>query len=336
MQLSYLFFGHPTEPQASLVRQMGVRYAIAKLAPDLTGDLPPYDRDSLSRAKDRFADAGLELIGLEGDQFDMNHIKFGKDGRDEDLARYRQMLQNMGELGIRLLCYNFMAGIGWYRTHTETAERGGALVSSFDADYARALPLTEFGEVPEATIWSNYEYFLQNVIPTAEQYGVQMALHPDDPPISPLRGIGRIFTNAEGVRRALALTDSPAHGLTFCQGTYTTMGEDVPALIQEWKDRIRFVHIRDVAGTREHFHETFHDNGPTDMATMLRCYRDAGFTGPLRSDHVPTMVGEDNTHFGYGMLGNLFGIGYIKGLLDGIAANQSIPVNGHSQAVQIH
>ena len=319
MQLSYLFFGYPTEPQATLVRQMGVRYAIAKLAPELTGNVAPDQYEALTEAKTRFADAGFDLIGLEGDQFDMSRIKFGLEGRDEDLERYGRMLKNMGRLGVNLLCYNFMAGIGWYRTHTETPERGGALVSSFDADYAKTLPLTEHGEVSESQIWENYAYFIQRVIPVAERAGVQMALHPDDPPVSPLRGIGRIFTGANGVRRALALSNSPAHGLTFCQGTYTTMGEDVPALIQEWKDRIRFVHIRDVAGTREAFRETFHDNGPTDMAAMLRCYGEIGFAGPLRSDHVPTMAGEDNTHFGYGMMGNLFGIGYIKGMMDALA-----------------
>jgi mannonate dehydratase len=316
MQLSYLFFGYPTEPQAALVRQMGVRYAIAKLAPDLTGNATPDDFAALQEAKNRFAEAGFDLIGLEGDQFDMNRIKLGLDGRDDDLERYKQMLQNMGELNINLLCYNFMAGIGWYRTQTDVRERGDALVSSFDAEVASTLPLTEWGNVPETQIWANYEYFIQRVLPVAERAGVRMALHPDDPPVSPLRGIGRIFTNADGVRWALSLSDSPAHGLTFCQGTYTTMGEDVPALIQEWQDRIRFVHIRDVAGTREAFRETFHDNGPTDMAALLRCYQKIGFAGPLRSDHVPTMAGEDNTHFGYGMLGNLFGIGYIKGIMD--------------------
>lgn len=323
MQLSHLFFGYPTEPQATLVRQMGVRYAIAKLAPDLTGESAPDDFDALQRAKNRFTEAGFDLIGLEGDQFDMTRIKFGpgrvrRDGREEDLERYGRMLENMGRLGINLLCYNFMAGIGWYRTQTDVAERGGALISGFDAEYARTLPLTEFGEVSEAQIWANYAYFIERVLPIAERAGVQMALHPDDPPVSPLRGIGRIFTTAEGVRRALALSDSPAHGLTFCQGTYTTMGEDVPALIREFADRIRFVHIRDVVGTRDRFRETFHDNGPTDMAALLRCYHEIGFVGPLRSDHVPTMAGEDNTHFGYGMLGNLFGIGYIKGMIDSL------------------
>jgi mannonate dehydratase len=318
MLLSHLFFGYPTEPQATLLRQMGIQHAIAKLAPELTGNHPPYDLNALKQAKDRFAETGFTLIGLEGDQFDMNQIKFGLDGRDKHIDQYGRMLQNMGEQGIRLLCYNFMAGIGWYRTNTETLERGGALVSSFDAGYARTLPLTDYGEVSDRQIWDNYRYFIERVIPIAEKAGVQMALHPDDPPVSPLRGIGRIFTSADGVRRALSLSDSPAHGLTFCQGTYTTMGEDVPSLIAEWKERIRFVHIRDVTGTPDCFRETFHDNGPTDMATLLRCYDDTGFDGPLRSDHVPTMAGEDNTHVGYGMLGNLFGIGYIRGLMDAL------------------
>ena len=118
-----------------------------------------------------------------------------------------------------------------------------------------------------------------------------MGLHPDDPPVSPLQGIARIFTSPDAVRKALSLSDSPSHGLTFCQGTYVTMGAPVAELVREWKDRIFFVHQRDVAGTAENFHETFHDNGPTDMAAMLRVYKEVGFDGPLRSDHVPTMAG---------------------------------------------
>ena len=107
MQLSYLFFGYPTEPQAALVRQMCVRYAIAKLAPDLTGQPAPDDFGALKHAKERFAEAGFELVGLEGDQFDMNRIKFGLEGRDDDLERYRRMLENMGKLGIPVLEWNF-------------------------------------------------------------------------------------------------------------------------------------------------------------------------------------------------------------------------------------
>jgi len=157
-------------------------------------------------------------------------------------------------------------------------------------------------------------------MPVAEASGAQMALHPDDPPISPLHGISRIFTSADSIRKALSFSGSPSHGLTFCQGTYTTMQEDVPGLIHEFgaQKKIFFVHIRDVVGTPENFRETFHDNGPTNMFRMMSAYKEVGFEGPVRSDHVPTMAGENNEHAGYEMKGSLFGVGYIKGLLDSV------------------
>lgn len=324
MKLSFLFFGNKPDEKWELCQQMGVKYAVAKLAPELTGDLPPWDYESLAASKRVFAENGFELIGMEGDQFDMNRIKFGLPGREADVQQYCTMLENMGRLGINLLCYNFMAGIGWFRTHEAIAARGGALVSGFDAETARQLPLTTAGVVTEAQIWENYAWFLERVLPAAEQSGVKMALHPDDPPISPLRGIGRIFINAAGIRKALSLSDSSAHGLTFCQGTYTTMGEDVKALIEEFgqSNKIFFVHIRDVAGNKENFKETFHDDGPTDMPAMLQAYQEVGFDGPLRSDHVPSMLGDDNTQHGYAINGSLFGVGYIKGMMDTLKINK--------------
>jgi mannonate dehydratase len=320
MKLSFLFFGNHPDEQWQLARQMGIGYAIAKLAPELTGELPPWDLNSLENSKRIYEAAGFKLYGLEGDQFDMNRIKLGLEGRDEDIVRYQQMLRNMGKLGMPLLCYNFMAGLGWYRTSTDVEERGGALVTAFDAAIAEEQGLTEFGEVAEETIWENYRYFIQEVIPVAEEAGVKMALHPDDPPHSPLRGIGRIFTRADGVRRALSLTNSTSHGITFCQGTYTTMGEDVKALAEEFGsgNRIHFVHIRDVEGNASCFRETFHDNGPTDMVSMFKAYKNIDFQGAIRSDHVPTMAGESNARHGYAMKGNLFGLGYMKGIMEAL------------------
>ncbi|MEO7767420.1 MAG: mannonate dehydratase, partial [Ferruginibacter sp.] len=190
MKLSFLFFGNKPDEKWQLASQMGIHYAIAKLAPEITGQLPPWDFKSLKNSKFIYEANGFKLYGLEGDQFDMNRIKFGLAGRDEDIEHYKKMLINMGQLGIPLLCYNFMAGIGWYRTTTGILERGGALVSGFNTAVANQQPLTEFGEVSEEKIWENYQYFIQQVIPVAEQAGVMMALHPDDPPVNPLRGIG--------------------------------------------------------------------------------------------------------------------------------------------------
>lgn len=317
MKLSFLFFGNQPDEKWVLAQQMGIQYAIAKLAPELTGSLPPWDFESLRHSKEVFAKNGLQLIGLEGDQFDMTRIKLGLDGRDEDIEKYVHLLENMGKLSIQLLCYNFMA-TGWFRTEKDLEERAGALVTGFDWERAKKLPNTAFGAISAEKIWENYRYFIERTIPVAEKAGVKMALHPDDPPVPVLQGIGRIFINADATRQALSLSDSASHGLTFCQGTYTTMGEDVKKLITEFKERIHFIHIRDVEGTPQKFRETFHDNGPTDMVDLFRAYQNAGINVPIRSDHVPTMAGESNAAHGYEMKGNLFGIGYMKGIMDAL------------------
>jgi mannonate dehydratase len=151
----------PFEPDRkwNLARQCGVTHAVVKLAPELTGRNPPWDIDVLAEAQRRFRAAGLVLEGLEGDQMDMSRIKLGLDGRDEDLQRYEQMLHNMGELGIPLLCYNFMAGIGWFRTRHDVVERGGAVTCAFEqADLAddSAVGAADFSA---ERIWDNYGYF---------------------------------------------------------------------------------------------------------------------------------------------------------------------------------
>lgn len=296
--------------------QAGVTHAIVRCHPRDTGLTAPHDLESLRSVQKNFADAGLTILGLEGDEFDMQRIKLGLPGRDEDIALYRQMLRNMGELGIRLLCYNFMATIGWCRTDTRIVTRGGALTNRFQLSALDPAPVAPELRVTEEELWENYECFISGVLPTAEQAGVKLGLHPDDPPLSPLRGVGRIFTSAESFARAMRLSDSPAHGITFCQANFRLMGEDLPATARRFADRIVFVHFRDIVGTREDFTETFHDAGPTDMPAMLRLYHELGFRGPIRVDHVPSLSGEEDLPHGYAVLGRLFAIGYMKGILD--------------------
>jgi mannonate dehydratase len=123
------------------------------------------------------------------------------------------------------------------------------------------------------------------------------------------------------MRRAIDLVPSPNNGITMCQGTFSTMGADVPAQIRAFHERgaLHFVHFRDVRVTPERIEETFHDEGQTDMFAAMRVYQELGFAGPLRPDHVPTMEGEDNIAAGYTVLGRLFALGYIKGLAEGAA-----------------
>lgn len=312
----------PAKPDLSwtLARQLGVRHVITKAAPELTGLPDPSHFQSLQTIRDRFQEAGLELYALEGDEFDMSRIKLGLPGAEEDLDKYCRMVENMGRLGLKVLCYNFMAGVGWYRSRTDLQERGGALTSGFDLrEVDQTIPL----KITPERIWENYHRFLERVLPVAEAAGIQMALHPDDPPIPQLLGYARIFIHADAYRKALALSASPSHTITFCQATFRTMGEDVFALLKEFGPRIAFLHFRDVIGTRECFRETFHDNGPTDMAELLTLAHRYAPHCLLRPDHTPTMAGESNEKVGYTMQGNLFAVGYIKGLLDA----RGIPVD---------
>lgn len=316
IQLAELF--QPGEgSKMRLARQIGVTHAIVSV----TGALGRVPREqyveTLNKIKADFQTAGMTIAGVESHPVPSEKIKLGLPGRDEEIENYIAAIRALSAVGIPMVCYNFMAGLGWYRTRTDLTERGGALVSEFDSQAAQRQGLTQWGEVSEDRIWSNIEYFQKAVIPEAERAGVKMALHPDDPPLSPLRGIGRILTSAANFRRALNIVPSPVNGITFCQANFKLMGEDIAALARQWcsENKIFFVHFRDVEGTREHFRETFHDNGPTDMVRMLRVYGESGFNGPMRPDHAPTLEGESNDHPGYAMAGKVFAIGYMKGIL---------------------
>ncbi len=248
-----------------------------------------------------------------------DRITLGLEGRNEDIDAYCQTIRNLGAAGIGIMCWNWMAVFNWMRTSYTTRGRGNAFVSSYDHTLMKDAPLTEYGEVSEALLWETLEYFLERVIPVAEEAGVKQALHPDDPPLSPVRGISRIITSVDAFQRVVDMVPSDDNGITFCQGNFAAMGADVPAAIRRFADKIHFSHFRDVRGVVPRFEETFHDEGDTDMAECIRAYKDIGFTGPIRPDHVPVLSGEANDPPGYTLMGRLYAVGYMKGLLDGTA-----------------
>ena len=312
----------PAKPnlQWQLARQLGIDYAVTKAAPELTGMPDPSDYNSLKIVRDRFEEAGFKLYALEGDEFDMTRIKMGLPGRDEDIEKYCAMLTNMGKLGLKLLCFNFMAGVGWYRSKNDLLERGGALTSGFNvADIDNSEPL----KMSHEKLWDNIIYFLKAVTPAAEAAGVQMGMHPDDPPIPQLMGYPRILISADAYRRVLREVPSPALGVTFCQATFRAMGEDVFSLLEEFGEKVFFFHFRDITGVSDNFVETFHDNGPTDMPKLLAHLKKCAPDCLIRPDHTPTMAGESNESFGYTMQGNLFATGYLRGILETLDCKQN-------------
>ena len=356
-------FVPPTpHPLWKLCPQMGITDVIVKVNPDLTGLPDPGRYETLAKIVGRLKGAGLNVVGLEGDPFDMTPIKeFGaaegfshkehKDHKDfassasfaaenelreEALAHYRELLESMGKLGIRLLCYNFMVGKGWSRTGVREG-RGGAKATCFSMEEMNHVEQAGQAELHDSTcstwlklshaqVWANYEYFIKAVMPTAEKCGVRMGLHPDDPCLPSLGGYARIFGSVEAYDRAYALYPSPSNAVTFCQANFKLMlgngdgaTEELIKMIRHFGKRIAFIHIRDVEGTKEDFTELFHDQGDTDQFALMRTYLELGLDVPVRGDHVPEMAYDreltpEGTP-GYFTLGRLFANGYLKALL---------------------
>lgn len=309
------------EEMRTLAVQLGVTDAVTSLPQRRPNRGVPWEYAELVRLKQTYADAGLNASVIEASP-PMDDIRLGGPKSEEETERICRFVTDMGAAGFEVWCYNWMAVFNWQRTSVTTRDRGGALVSSYDHDRNRDGPLTEHGEVSEERLWETYQRFIERVVPVAEQAGVSMALHPDDPPLSPIRGVGRIMRSLENFERALSLHDSPVHGITFCQGNFRLMTDDIPGAIHRFAGagRMHFAHFRDVRGTVVKFSETFHDDGPTDMLAAMRAYHEAGFAGPIRPDHVPTLAGDANDPPGYTLRGRLYAVGYMRGLMEAVQA----------------
>lgn len=305
------FIAPTPSPVWKLARQAGVDLAVGglPLESDLGGEAP-WNLAPFQRMKGRYEDGGFRLAVIEA-RPPLNKAKRGLPGRDEEIATVCTLLESMGKLGIPVWCYEWMTDFNWLRTNKSKPSRGGSVVTAFDAT---ELPKEPMEPISEEALWVNLEYFLRKVLPVAEKHGVKLAMHPDDPPLSPIRGIGRIMRSVENYQRLLDLAASPMNGITLCQGNFTLMTDDLPAAIRKLGKKIFFVHFRDVKGVPARFEETWHDAGKTDMLACMRAYRDIDFDGVLRPDHVPTVEGDTNENAGYSAFGRLYAIGYIRGL----------------------
>ncbi|PSR32601.1 MAG: mannonate dehydratase [Sulfobacillus benefaciens] len=280
----------------------------------------PWDYTPLAVYKQMVEEEGLTLTAIE-DNPPMDRLRYGIAGAEEEFEQVAKLITNMGRLGISIWCYNWAAAINWQRTSSRIRGRGGAIVSGYDHQLVGANPPPLMGPIDADQLWKTLERFLRRIIPIAEKAGVKLAMHPDDPPMIPqIRGVARMMNSIEAFERLLAIVPSPANGITLCQGNFTLMTDDLPAIIHHLGDtgRVYFVHFRDVRGTPEKFEETFIDEGKTDMVACMRAYRDVNFDGIMRTDHTPTLASDQAEVAGYSTLGRLHALGYMAGLRDAV------------------
>lgn len=279
---------------------------------------PAAARAFFERAKAKVAAHGLDLrTVLATSGFDA--IKRGLPGREREIEWLLNAVRGMGAAGIPILAYNFKLLNSKLLRSTPTRGRGGAEYISFDYDayLQRPAPPIE-PPLSEAQMWDNLAYFLQAVVPVAEQAGVRLALHPDDPPVPygtpALAGAAHIVSSFDQYRRIFGLVSSPSNGMLFCQGCVTEMqGVDVYDAIRQMGSigKIVMVHFRNVRGEFPKFQETFVDEGDVDMFRAMQAYRDVGFEGPFSLDHSPMFPEAE-------IANTAFVVGYLRALIQAV------------------
>jgi mannonate dehydratase len=286
--------------------------------------------ESLTRLRERVESFGLvlDLVPLplssnEIEKFENPNIMLGKSPeRDREIDDICQMIRNASRAGIPGLKYN-LTFLGVPRT-APTRGRGGAQYSTFVYDEAKQEPpLTKAGVVGEDAYWERVTYFLERVIPVAEEHKVRMAFHPQDPAMPAdrgYRGVKTVLGSVEGLKRFITIAPSPYHGLNFCQGTVSEMlkkpGEEIFDVIRYFgtRGKIFNVHFRNIRGGFLDFQETFIDDGDVDMLQAMRVYKEVGFDGMMMPDHVPAISGDAR-----GLQAFAFTFGYIKALIAAVA-----------------
>jgi mannonate dehydratase len=313
----------------TVLAALGVNHLCSRL-PSANFD-DTWSVDGLSRLRERVESFGmaldvvpLPLSSSEISKAENPNILLGKSPeRDREIDDICQMIRNAARAGIPCLKYNLTL-LGVVRT-ASTRGRGTATYSTFVYDQAKAdPPLTQAGPVNDDVYWERITYFLERVIPVAQEYKVRMACHPQDPAMpgdKGFRGVKTVLGSVEGLKRFVGISPSPYHGFNFCQGTVSEMlkkpGEEIFDVIRYFgsRERIFNVHFRNIRGGFLNFQETFIDDGDVDMLKAMRVYKEVGFSGMMMPDHVPRIDGD-----GRGLQAFAYTFGYIKALIAAVSA----------------
>ncbi len=307
----------PSDEDLQFVTQVGARYV------NIPTKGAAATAENFGRLKNKVESAGLRVWNIgNSDVHNMPEVTLNLPGRDAKIEQYKQFLRNLSQVGLHYTTYAHMGNGIW--SSERAATRGGASARSFDLATAKGVwdgkefnnPLSHGRVFTEKEIWDNYEYFIRRVAPLAEELGVFIGIHPDDPPVPMLAGVPRcIFGNFEGYRRALEISNSPNVGVCLCCGTWLEggelMGMDVVGAIRHFgkMGKLWKIHFRNVSSPVPHFTETFVDNGYMDMWKIMRALREVEFDGAVIGDHFPAMVGGSRVAVAYT-------VGYMRAQLE--------------------
>jgi len=343
MKMTFRWYGDDDKVTLENIRQIpGMKGIVSAIYDVPVGEV--WSLEKIMALKNKIESYGLELSVIESVPVHED-IKMGLPTRDRYIENYAQTLRNLAKAGVYVVCYNFMPVFDWTRSNLDyelpdgskaliydepTVQKMNPLVgdlslpgwdASYTKDEMKAI-LEKYQSISEEDLWSNLEYFLKGVIPVAEEVGIKMAIHPDDPPWS-IFGLPRIITNKENLERFINLVDSPSNGITLCSGSLGVSREnDIPELIRYFgkKGRIHFAHIRNIKITGEKcFEESSHrsEDGSLDVYEIVKAYYDIGFDGPFRPDHGRMIWGETGRP-GYGLYDRALGAVYINGIYEAL------------------
>jgi mannonate dehydratase len=308
----------PSEDDLKLYQQLGAEWVVL-----WTNETKASAQYYASRRK-LYEDHAMHVYGFgNSDVHNQDAIVLNLENRNAKVEQYKRHLRDLGKAGIPYTTYAHMANGIWSTEREET--RGGAVARAFDLKKAvkgdwigrqYVGPLTHGRKYTQEEIWENFAKFIREVAPVAEEAGVRIGIHPDDPPVPELAGIPRcIFSNYDGYMKALDYAGSPNIGMCLCVGCWLEggplMGKGVLETIADFgaQKRIFKVHLRNVDQPLPHFKETFLDNGYMDMAKVMKALRKIDFDGVVIADHIPLMGGDNR-------LGMAYSIGYIKALIN--------------------
>ena len=344
MKMTFRWYGESDCIPLSYIRQIPNMSGVVTAVYDVpVGEVWPCDK--IARLKALCEQAGLEMEVIESVPVHED-IKLGKPSRDRLIANYAETIRNLGKFGVKCICYNFMPVFDWFRTDLHYVQKNGAVCLAYkEADFQKLdkhdlrLPgwdesytpeelgglLKEYENISHEQLFENLVYFLNGIMPACDETGINMAIHPDDPPWD-IFGLPRIVTGAESYEKMINAVPNIHNGFTFCTGSLGAgRFNDLPKMAEKYAKRIYFAHLRQLKFVNEtDFYENGHQtkDGNVDIYAIVKALEENGFTGYVRPDHGRNIWGEEGKP-GYGLYDRALGAAYLSGLFEAVRKDRA-------------